>query len=100
MPAGVPLQSFGLSKGANMTVSPARDFGVQSYCFRNFKDNNQVAELVKQIGLNKIEVCGVHADFEDPESFKGVVSTYESAGVKVVSIGVQTFTGDVAKERK
>jgi sugar phosphate isomerase/epimerase len=83
-----------------MSSSAARDFGVQSYCFRNFKDNKKVAELVRQIGLNKIEVCGVHANFEDPDGFAKVNEIYKQAGVDIISIGVQTFTGDAQKERK
>lgn len=69
------------------------DFGVQSYCFRNFKDNAQVASMVKEIGLDKIEICAVHADLDDPAAFKDVVKIYEDAGVSVISIGVQTFAG-------
>ncbi|NKB69262.1 MAG: TIM barrel protein [Candidatus Latescibacteria bacterium] len=74
-------------------MSAALDYGVQSFCFRNFKDNADVAQKVKEIGLDKIEVCAVHADFNDPASWKDTVKTYNDAGVAVVSIGVQTFTG-------
>jgi sugar phosphate isomerase/epimerase len=77
---------------------PALDFGVQSYCFRHFKDNAQVASLVREIGLDKIELCAVHADFNDPDSIPGVLDTYRQAGVSIISIGVQTFTGDPAEE--
>ena len=35
-------------------MSGARDFGVQSYCFRNFKDNAVVADKVLEIGLDSI----------------------------------------------
>jgi len=80
-------------------MSAAMNFGVQSFCFRHFKDNAEVAEKVKAIGVSSIEVCGVHADFNDPESWKQHVKTYQDAGVEIVSIGVQTFTGD-AKERQ
>ncbi|NBC10742.1 MAG: TIM barrel protein [Planctomycetes bacterium] len=80
-------------------MSAAMNFGVQSYCFRHFKDNAEVAEKVKQIGVDSIEVCGVHADFNDPDGWKQHVKTYQDAGVSIVSIGVQTFTGD-AKERQ
>lgn len=76
-----------------MSTSPARDFGVQSYCFRTTKDNADVAAKVKEIGLDKIEVCAVHADFNDPESWSKTVETYKNAGVSICSIGVQTFTG-------
>jgi sugar phosphate isomerase/epimerase len=75
-----------------MTKNP--DFGVQSYCFRHFKDNNVVAKKVHDIGLNQIELCGVHADFSKPDAFKEVVAIYRQAGVSVVSIGVQTFEGN------
>ncbi|HEV7301093.1 MAG TPA: sugar phosphate isomerase/epimerase [Tepidisphaeraceae bacterium] len=81
-------------------LSPARDFGVQSYCFREFKDNTEVAKLVRQIGLSKLEICGVHANFEDPEGFKKIVDIYKQGGVEIVSLGVQTFVGDAEKERK
>ena len=81
-------------------LSPARDFGVQSYCFREFKDNAEVARLVRQIGVSKLEICGVHANFDDPEGFKKVVDTYKQGGVEIVSLGVQTFTGNTEKERK
>lgn len=83
-----------------MSTKPSMDFGVQSYCFRHFKDNAQVAEYVKQIGLNKIEVCAVHADFSDVDGWKQIVKTYNDANVDIISIGVQTFQGDEAVERK
>ncbi len=75
-------------------------FGVQSFCFRHFKDNAEVAAKVKEIGVSSIEVCAVHADFNDVEGWKQHVKTYNDAGVDIVSIGVQTFTGDEAKERE
>ena len=74
-------------------TSPALDFGVQSYCFRHYKDNQTVAEKVKAIGVDKVELCEVHADFSDPAAFKKVVKIYRDAGVKICSIGVQTFNG-------
>jgi sugar phosphate isomerase/epimerase len=74
------------------------DFGVQSFCFREFKDNHDVAKKVRQIGVDKIEVCGIHADFSKPEAFRDVVKIYNDAGVSVISIGVQTFTGADSEE--
>lgn len=79
-------------------MSAALDYGVQSFCFRHFKDNADVAQKVKDIGLDKIEVCAVHADFSDPDSWKDIVKTYQDASVAVISIGVQTFTGDSAEK--
>jgi len=80
-------------------MSKATDFGVQSYCFRHFKDNARVAAMVREIGLEKIEVCRVHGDLSDPDSFSKVVDTYREAGVSIVSIGVETFSGNPEEER-
>ena len=78
---------------------PSLDFGVQSWCFRHFKDNATVAEKAKAIGVDAVELCGVHADFEDPQAFKEVTKTYRDAGVRIVSIGVQTFNGTDAEKK-
>ena len=75
-------------------MSQSIPFGVQSYCFRHFKTNAEVARKVRDIGLDKLELCGMHADFEKPAEFDSVVATYRDAGVSIVSIGVQTFVGN------
>ncbi len=77
-----------------------QDLAVQSYCFRGFKDNAKVIELVKQIGLNKIELCGVHVDFNDESKHDAVIKQYQDAGVQIVSIGVEGFGADEAAARK
>jgi len=82
-----------------MPASPARDFGVQSFCFRNFKDNATLAQKIKEIGVEKTELCGIHADFNKPELMADVVKIHEKAGVKIVSLGVQTFVGNSDVER-
>jgi len=69
-------------------------FGVQSFCLRNFKNNADVAKKVRAIGLDSIEVCAVHADFNKVEAWKDTVSIYKNEGVSIVSIGVQTFDGN------
>lgn len=74
------------------------NLAIQSYCFRDFKENAQVAKMVKEIGLDKIEVCAVHADFDNVDTWKKQLEAYEDAGVSVVSIGVQTFTGSGDQE--
>ena len=77
----------------------AENLGVQSYCFRGFKENRKVAELVRQCGLSKIELCGVHADFSKEKEYDAVIATYRGAGVSIISIGVQGFRNDEAAER-
>jgi inosose dehydratase len=75
-----------------------RELGVQSYCFRAFKDNVRVAEMVRELDLDAIELCGIHVDFTDPSSFDDVVSIYEDAGIRIAAIGVQTMSNDPAVE--
>ena len=77
-----------------------KNLAVQSYCFRDFKDNAKVAQLVQELGLSGIEVCGVHCDFNKPETFGGVIDTYRKAGIRIVSIGVEGFGPDEAHARR
>jgi sugar phosphate isomerase/epimerase len=79
-----------------MTTDIGEELAVQSYCFRAFEDNARVAELVRECGLSRIELCGRHVDMADEKSFQGVVDTYRSAGVEIPSIGVAGFGTDEA----
>ena len=76
-----------------------QEMGVQSYCFRHFKDNATTAAMVKECGLARIEICGVQVDFQDTASFDSAIGTYRDAGVEIVSIGVNGLAGDEAVER-
>lgn len=76
-----------------------QELAVQSYCFRGFKDNRQTAQKVKDIGVKAIELCGVHVDFGNAGTFDEAIKIYEDAGIRIVSIGVQGFSGNDAKER-
>ncbi len=73
-------------------------FGIQSYCFRAFKDNRKVIRLLRECGVSQIELCGIHADFTKPSSFADVVRLYQDAGVEIVSIGVQGLNGNKKTE--
>ena len=80
----------------SQSLSAARDFGVQSFCFRNFKDNADVAAKVREIGVDKVELCAIHADFDKPAAFDEVLRPYQEAGVSLVSLGVETYGPDEA----
>jgi sugar phosphate isomerase/epimerase len=80
-------------------MSRALDFGVQSYCFRECRKNADVAEKIRQLGLNQVELCGVHADFHRPDAFQEAIAPFRNAGIAIVSLGVETFVGD-ARERE
>lgn len=75
--------------------------GIQSYCFRNFKDNKKVIELLKECKLSKIELYGgAHINFSDVEQFKDVISLYGENGIDIFSIGVCLFRNNEPEERK
>lgn len=76
------------------------NLAIQSYCFRKVETNAEVAQKVCELGLSKIEVCAVHADFTDESTFDEVIGTYRDAGVEIVSIGVQGFKNDKENEEK
>jgi sugar phosphate isomerase/epimerase len=77
-----------------------KELGVQSYCFRHFKENPKVIEEVKKCGVAAIELCGAHADFADESKFDDVIGLYKKSGVRIVAIGVQGFKNSEAAERK
>lgn len=76
------------------------DLSIQSYCFRNTKENAKVAEMVNELGLSGIELCAVHVDFADESKFDEVIGAYKNAGVNIVSIGVEEFADNEESERK
>ena len=76
-----------------VVMSTSTPYGVQSWCFREFKDNHVVARKVRDLGLTSLELCDVHANLNDPAEAKKAAEIYRAAGVSIISIGVQTFTG-------
>lgn len=79
-------------------MKPSRHFGLQSFCLRHFKDNAVVAEKVRALGLDRLEICRIHAELDVVESVREAARIYADAGVEIVSLGVQVFTGD-SKEK-
>jgi len=74
--------------------------GVQSYCFRAIKGNAGVAEAVKRVGLDKVELCAAHVKFGEVEQHAPAIETYRAAGVAIQSIGVEGMGDDEAENRK
>jgi len=74
--------------------------GVQSYCFRAIKGNAGVAEAVKRVGLDKVELCAAHVKFGEVEQHAPAIETYRAAWVAIQSIGVEGMGDDEAENRK
>ena len=81
-------------------VSAARDVGVQSWSFREFKTPAALIAKLREVGVTSTELCAVQADFNDPTKHAAPIAELKAAGQRIVSIGVQTFTGNVAVERQ
>ena len=76
------------------------NLAVQSWSFRAFKTLPQLIEQLKSVGVSATELCGAHADFNDAAQFDDVIGQFSQAGIRIVSIGVQTLSGDEAVEEK
>lgn len=76
------------------------DIAMQSYSLRGFKKNEKVIESLKELGINKIELCGVHIDFMDESKYDEVINLYKKNGIDIISIGVNGFSNNEANERK
>lgn len=76
-----------------------KELGVKGFCFRHFKDNAAVARMVREIGLDRIDLSRAQCEFTDPEQHGPAIAAFEAAGVEIVGIGVVTVTGDEARDR-
>lgn len=79
-------------------MSNFEKLGIQSWCYRNFKEVPAFIKELKKAGVSATEVCGVQVDFNKPAGFAGAIKQFKDAGVDILSIGVQGLNGDVAKE--
>src|SRR5689334_18205450 len=72
---------------------------VQSYCYRDFKALPELIAQIKATGLDATELCAVHANFADVSTHAATIDAFRKGGVRLVAIGVETMTGDEAKDR-
>lgn len=73
--------------------------GVQSWCYRDYKSIPELIGAVKETGLSRLELCGVHLDFGKSELYAPTLKAFADAGVKIVSTGVNGLGADEAKVR-
>lgn len=73
--------------------------GVQSWCFRTYKTNEDVIKAVREAGLDAIELCPVHADAADSHAVDAALQLYRNNGITVTSYGVARFVNDEAAVR-
>lgn len=74
--------------------------GVQSWSLRHFSSIDSLLPQVRALGLDRLELCGVQCNFDDPAAHAPVIGAAQAAGVAIGSIGVQTFQCREAVERE
>ncbi|MCL5409004.1 MAG: sugar phosphate isomerase/epimerase [Candidatus Omnitrophica bacterium] len=76
------------------------EIAMQSYSLRGYKENEKVIKALKEIGINKIELCGVHIDFMDESKHDEVIDLYKKNDIQIISIGVNGLSNNEINERK
>jgi len=77
----------------------ASRLGIQSYCFRGFKDLGTVLTKLKACGVATVELSGVHVSFTEAAAAQAGIAQCRAAGVAIASIGVERFKADLVRER-
>lgn len=72
--------------------------GIQSWCFREFKETSKVIRALDECGVNHLEICPVHIDVK--KNAAEVLKEYTDAGIRISSFGVSYFTKDEEAARK
>ena len=71
--------------------------GIQSWCFRSYKETGKIIEALKLCGADRIELCGIHIDLDHPQE---TLKQYTDNGIRISSFGVNGFSTDEAAARK
>ena len=82
-----------------MSENMAAQLGIQSYCFRAFKEADKLIEALKACDVDRTELCGLHWQPGQGVSPEELVKTYADAAVIITAFGVHGFTEDEAAAR-
>ena len=72
--------------------------GVETYCFREFKDNRDVIKQMKAAELSHVELCGMHADFSSTQAFAPTLKMYTDAEISIDAIFPPALRNDAKSE--
>ena len=70
------------------------ELSVKGFCFRGFAENTVVAEMVKAIGLDRIDLSGCQVSWKDPASHRPAIEAFGRHGVHIVGIGCVQLSGE------
>jgi len=81
-----------------MTKAMSDRLGIQSWCFREFKETAKLVKGLKDCGVSNLEICGVHIDVA--KNAAETLKECKAAGITISSYGVNRFGKDEAGARK
>ena len=64
------------------------DLGCQSWCYRAFKGTSTIAGMLRESGLDTLEICDAHINFFDREQWKKTVEEIRAEGIKISACGI------------
>jgi sugar phosphate isomerase/epimerase len=76
-----------------------QELGIKSYCFREFKDNRTVVKMLKECGVDRLDISGTHFNIHSPDSWDEVFETYRSGGIALIGM-TAGLTDDPAHNRR
>ena len=68
------------------------NLGVQSYCYREIPELEDVIKGMQVADLDTLEICGCHINVKDPESCKKVLSLCDKYGITLSTMGVDGYS--------
>ena len=68
-----------------------KSLGVQSFTFREFTDKQALADKVKAVGLNTLEICRIQLDITNPADVEEYFKVMNENGIKTSSFGINYF---------
>jgi inosose dehydratase len=91
-----PVASRGSAADDLPMIQP---IAIQSWCFKAFPGRAELFEKLRECGVTATEVCGVHGQFDRADTAEAFAAEFKAAGITPVCIGVETMTGDEARDR-
>jgi len=76
------------------------ELAVQSFCYRKFKQHDEVIQALKDNELDKIELCGVHINPLADHDLAQTIAKYRDNGIAITAFGVHTFDSNEDNARK
>ena len=82
-----------------LTILKNINVGIQSWCFRGLKGNEDNIAALKKCDVNAIEICGIHVDVNNKSEASQVIKLYKDNKISFNSCGIDHYSLDETKIR-